>query len=165
MNIQPEKWADNLRGHLRQVTGNTEDGGNTAGLNPVLRRVRFVLIAVLVLQGAWAGSAVLRTALDVNRMDQEHPAPPRSQPQEDSEKYKPILEKGILGVPPPPQPLQLFGVLGNRALLGDNPGKIQEYDVGGEVPGGEKIVEIGVESVTLEKDGASRTLTVFPELK
>ena len=81
--------------------------------------------------------------------------------------YDVILEKGVLGtVPKPqPQPIQVFGILGSKAYLGTNQGDTKPYDVGGEIPGGEKITEISATSVTLEKDGETRTLYVFPTMK
>lgn len=82
-----------------------------------------------------------------------------------AQKYEDILKKGLLGQPPaeggPPSELKLFGVLGGTALMGPAREGIQPYEVGKELPGGEKLVSVGTNSVVVEKDGKQRTLEVF----
>ena len=62
-----------------------------------------------------------------------------------------------------PPKVQLFGILGRSALLGNSPGDAQMYEVDAEVPCGEKLIEIGIDEVVLEKDGEKRTVQVFSD--
>jgi len=79
--------------------------------------------------------------------------------------YSPILEKGHLGKKkPPPGPPQLFGILGECALMGSSPNDVKAYTVGADLPGGAKLVEIALDSVVLEKDGNKQTIVLFPPL-
>jgi hypothetical protein len=130
-----------------------------------LRLLRTVVIALLVIQGLRSGGAVLYTGYLLRSMDAAASESPQRARPDQSETFKPILEKGVLGMPPPMLPLQLFGVLGETALVGNSPEQVQEYAVGAEVPGGEKLIRIGVEDIELEKEGKKRKLTVFPERK
>jgi hypothetical protein len=79
--------------------------------------------------------------------------------------YNTILDKGLLGKGHSNQPSgqTLFGILGNQALIGMSPNDAKTYDVGADLPGGEKIVEINVATVVLEKNGNKNTLSVFPD--
>jgi hypothetical protein len=82
-----------------------------------------------------------------------------------SEEYRNILEAGVLGTAPKeksgPPPVYLFGVMGREALIGSSAGSAKLLAVGDDVGGGEKLVEILVEDVVLEKDGEKRTVNVF----
>lgn len=162
---QARGWANATTGQNPAGTMAGLDALKPRDLNQALALARAVIIALLVVQGLRSGVAVIRTAYLLGVMEVAESEPPLGDNRDTSEMYKPILEKGVLGVPPPEMPLQLFGVLGSTALMGNSPDQIQEYAMGAEVPGGEKVVAVGVESVELEKEGQKRTLTVFPELK
>ena len=60
---------------------------------------------------------------------------------------------------------RLVGILGDSALFGTSPSSARPYAAGATVPGVGKIVDIGINTVVVEKDGKERTLKVFPELK
>ncbi|MCD6287526.1 MAG: hypothetical protein J7M12_00280 [Candidatus Hydrogenedentes bacterium] len=84
------------------------------------------------------------------------------------EQYRNMLETGVLGTmpkekpaPPGPPAPNLFAIMGDKALLGRSADDAKLFAVGDEVSGGEKIVDIGVSEVTLEKDGVTRTIKVF----
>jgi len=130
-----------------------------------LKRLQVLLIVLLVLQGLRAIVPVARAEWLLRSASAEEEQATREKLRDPLTHYNAILEKGVLGIPPQEQPPQLFGVLGNVALIGGSPEQVQEFSEGAELPNGEKIVRIGVESVDLEKDGKKRTLTVFPEMK
>jgi len=75
--------------------------------------------------------------------------------------YDEILKKGILGKIPGKSSPKLFGIFFDAALFGSSAKAAKPFKVGGTIPGGEKIIEIGVNKVVLEKDGKKRTLQVF----
>ena len=80
--------------------------------------------------------------------------------------YQIILEKAHLGKETssaPKQP-QLFGILGESALMGNSPKDIKPYAVGAQLPGGFKLLEMHLNSVVIEKDGKKQTIVLFPEL-
>ena len=94
-------------------------------------------------------------------------APPKRDEILNIDKYDAILDKGILGKKSDqaPSSAKVFGIMGRTALIGLAPNEIKPYQVGEEVPGGEKILEIGPNKVVLEKDDKRRTATVFPDLE
>ena len=81
----------------------------------------------------------------------------------DLKDYDPIAKLGHLGSGP--RAVQLAGILGDSALFGTSPESASPYAVGSTIPGGDKVVAIGINEVVVEKDGKQRTLKVFPELK
>ena len=166
----------------RRALALLEDTGNTGAGNPasirgrirarmpsdtsgVLKLLRTVLIVLLAIQGLRVAVPVLRAELLLRSAAATVEEKTREKFRDPLEQYNPILEKGVLGVPPQEQPPQLFGVLGTVALIGGAPEQVQEYSEGGVLPSGEKVIHIGVDSVELEKDGQKQTLSVFPDLK
>ncbi len=79
--------------------------------------------------------------------------------------YDGIVQKGILGKVSKKASQTLFGILGDSALFGTSAKDAKPYKVGAEIPGGEKIVEVSLDEVVLEKDGKQRTVKVFPDVK
>ncbi len=124
-----------------------------------------VLGCLLMFQGARCGVAGIRAVFFARSLDIDpHAVPPRVHAKA-LDAYDAILDKGLLGkrVKQAPPEVKLLGVLGRQALLGPSSEGAKAYEVGGEVPGGEKIVEITSNSVVLEKEGKQRTLKVFPD--
>lgn len=130
-----------------------------------LRLLRVLLIALLVAQVLRAAVPAVRAELLLRAATAQVEDQSREKTRDPLEKYNAILEKGVLGVPPKEQPPQLFGILGDVALIGGAPEQVQEYKEGADLPSGEKVVRVGVDSVELEKDGEKQTLEIFPELK
>ena len=123
--------------------------------------VLVLLLLVQVVRYARAGSAHgLLVEADSSK------APPAREEPELAEKYGVITEKGAFGKPKKSSPpkLQVFGILGKSAWLGTSAKDAKPYEIGAEVPGGDKLIEIHLNSVVLEKGEKKRTLTVFPEL-
>lgn len=91
----------------------------------------------------------------------ETPAAAQRVPGKDLKDYQKITETGHLGSKKKPKSAQLFGILGEVALIGSSPADAKPFAVGAQVPGGEKLVEIRLNEVVLEKDGKRRTVTLF----
>jgi hypothetical protein len=68
---------------------------------------------------------------------------------------------GLKGKPPKPQ---LFGILGDSALIGQSQGNADFFVVGADLPGGFKLVEVQANAVVIERDGSKETLTLFGDL-
>ena len=97
--------------------------------------------------------------------DGEGSAPPKGRAvADDIEEYLALAKRANFGKEKPPQKPELFGILGQFAYMGPSLDKAEPYAAGAEVSGGFKIVEIGVGSVVIEKDGETETLNVFPGL-
>lgn len=168
-----QAWIKQARDAAQSISASYSSGG-FSGVWATLRAgdparrlhlLRSVLIALLVLQGLRVALPAARAEWLLRAAAAEAPAKDREKFREPLDKFNAILEKGVLGVPPREAPPQLFGVLGNVALIGGAPEQVQELSEGATLPNGEKVVHIGVESVELEKDGQKRTLTVFPDMK
>jgi len=133
-------------------------------LDDYLKLLVAVLALLAVAQGVRLAHATLETA-SLQRsiaLIGEPPAKRADSPALD--KYNVILEKGTLGKPPqdaPPSEMKVFGIIGNTALIGPARDGIQPYEVGATLAGDEKLVAIGTDTVTVEKQGKQRTLKVF----
>lgn len=123
-----------------------------------------VLVLLLLVQGVRGITAAVQTGSVLRSLEESNAPPPKRTGKEGVQEYKAMLEKGTFGRAPGAQPLKVFGILGDSALLGPASEGVKPYAIGAELPGGEKLVEIGPNSVVLEKEGERRTLTVFPEL-
>lgn len=123
-----------------------------------------VLVFLLLVQGVRGISAAIQTGSVLRSLEESNAPPPKRAGNEGVQECKAMLEKGTFGRAPRAQPLNVFGILGDSALLGPAAEGVQPYAIGAELPGGEKLVEIGPNSVVLEKEGERRTRTVFPEL-
>ena len=122
-----------------------------------------ILILVIVQVVRYAGAGKLGEELVRASLSQED-SPGRSDVKE-LEKYQAVVEKGLFGKKePPPGIPKLFGILGEFALLGNSANDAKRYEVGAQLPGNAKLVEIHLNSVVLEKDGKKQTITLFPEL-
>lgn len=130
-----------------------------------LQALRVLLVALLAVQALRVALPAARAEWLLRSAAVEREEESREKFREPLDKFKPILEKGVLGIPPREAPPQLFGVLGRTALIGGAPEQVQEFSEGATLPSGEKVVRVGVDSVDLEKDGQKQTLTVFPDLK
>jgi hypothetical protein len=125
-----------------------------------------ILLAVLILtQGVQCGMARIQSSALKRSLDEVNERPVRKGDAKSLEKYAVIAKKGILGQPPsdaaPAPDLKVLGILGNHALMGPNAQGLKPYEIGAELPGGEKLVAIEIDSVVLEKEGKKRTLKVF----
>lgn len=123
-----------------------------------------VLVFLLLVQGVRGISAAIQTGSVLRSLEESNAPPPKRTGKEGVQECKAMLEKGTFARAPRAQPLNVFGILGDSALLGPAAEGVQPYAIGAELPGGEKLVEIGPNSVVLEKEGERRTRTVFPEL-
>ncbi len=138
------------------------------GVERCLKALLCAIVALCVLQSArivFAGVSARGVIKSLERLSE---APPARAPGNPLEDYDEILAKGVFGKAKkkgPPTQAKLFGILGDQALLGAGPAKAKFYEVGKEVPGGGKLLEIKAGAVVLEHEGKKRTLNVFPELK
>ena len=134
------------------------------GLNYWLGAAAAVILVLCVVQVArWTGAGTLGSEL-IRASLRQAAASERSDVR-DLEQYQAIVEKQHFGKKKPPPGLPtFFGILGESALFGSSPKDIKPYAVDAELPGGWKLVEIRLNSVELEKDGETKTMTVFPEL-
>ena len=123
-----------------------------------------VFVLLLLVQGVRGLSATILAGSVLRSLEESNAPPPKRAGNDGAEEYKAMLEKGTFGKSPGEQPMKVFGILGDSALLGPESNNVKSYGVGAELPEGEKLVEIGPNSVVLEKEGERRTLTVFPEL-
>lgn len=123
-----------------------------------------VLVLLLLVQGVRGLSAMIQAGSVLRSLEESNAPPPKRARNDGVQEYRAMLEKGTFGRAPGEQPLGVFGILGDSALLGLASDSVEPYGIGAELPGGEKLVEIGPNSVVLEKEGERRTLTVFPEL-
>ena len=97
--------------------------------------------------------------------------PPLRNAHKSVEDYDSILEKGILGKVAKAEgkkeeakpAINLYGIMGNQALMGMSMKDAKCYAQGAQVPGGETLAKVGVDEVVLEKDGEKRTIPVFPD--
>jgi hypothetical protein len=79
----------------------------------------------------------------------------------DATEYEAIVEEEHFGKKPkPPQP-QLFGILGDRALIGPSANNAELKKVGDTLPGDHLLVEVGADYVVVEREGERRTLKLF----
>ena len=152
MNISGKQILDKLR---------------AVGPDKALRIVMAAIVALMVVQGlryVLAGPLARGfNSLAIEATDRTASA--RDVPKT-GEEYRAVLDKGVLGAAPKKKeskaaPLYLFGVMGNKALLGSAASKAKPYAVGDEVQDGEILIEIAVREVVLEKDGEKRTIDVF----
>lgn len=122
-----------------------------------------LLAALLALQGA-AWLRVRRHERDLfTAMKPLSAAPEKRAEPRDIKEYAAVLENGVWASIKPP-PLRLHGILGDSALFGASPQDAQPFAVGAALPNGDKIVEIRINEVVLEKDGKQRTECVFAEI-
>ena len=123
--------------------------------------VLLVLLSAQALRYVMAGTM----AAELGKLSLMLAAPPDREGVEKPEHYKAIAEKGSLGKQKPQAAKpQLFGILGDFAFMGNSPQDAKPYAIGAQFPGGEKLVEIHLNSVVIEKDGKRETLNVFPAL-
>ena len=116
-----------------------------------------------------AAQAVRRVAAagvgaDLIRSSTAHKTAPARAEAKDASIYDEIAKNGHLGANKRPPKPQLFGILGDCALIGSSPTSAKPYRVGAQVPGGGKVAEIRLNEVVLDKDGAKQTLKVFADL-
>lgn len=124
-----------------------------------------IFVVLLLVQGARGLSATIQTGTVLRSLEESSAPAPKREATEGIEDYKAMLDKGTFGKGPKgPSPFKVFAIMGNSALLGADPNKVELYAVGADLPGGQKIIEIAPNSVVLEKDGERQTLVVFPEL-
>ncbi|MBN2309839.1 MAG: hypothetical protein JXR94_12760 [Candidatus Hydrogenedentes bacterium] len=122
-----------------------------------------VVAALFLLQGVRYGVNAIRAGRLIAALEEYTGTPPGRKDAQPIEYYNAIYEKGVLGKgPQPPPPAKVFGILGDTALVGTEPDKAKPFQVGAEIPGGEKIIEIRPNEVVFEKDGKQRIATVFP---
>jgi hypothetical protein len=135
------------------------------GLDSWLAAVAGAILILLIVQVTrYARAGTLGE--DIVRASQLQPASQGRSDVKAQEEYKPLIEKGHFGKKKeePPKPPQLFGILGNVALLGNSPDDAKPYEVGAGLPDGSKLAEIHLNSVVTEKDGEKKTIVLFPEL-
>jgi len=77
--------------------------------------------------------------------------------------YSAIADEEHYGKKPPVPRLQLFGVIGDAALLGTSPQDAGLHKVDAKLPGNHVLVEVGVDQVVLEREGKRQTLKLFGE--
>lgn len=138
------------------------------GLDRCLRAAVLVLAALLVLQGGrylFAGHSARALAQRVKTIA----ATPERSDRKPFTEYAAILDKGLIGKKESgrggaPPPLNVYGVLGNKALVGGSPNDATLVEVGKPLPNGETLAEVTPTGIVLEKDGKKRTQTVFPSL-
>jgi len=80
------------------------------------------------------------------------------------EDYQSIMGKGVFGKKQPPPAPKLFGLLDGSALMGEEPNKVRTYELNADLPGGFKLVEIGFNSVVVEREDKRETIRLFPGL-
>ncbi len=122
-----------------------------------------VLVVLLLVQGLRGLSTTLQAGSVLRSLEESNAAAPIRSADDGAETYAAMLQKGTFGKAPGEQPLKVFGILGDSALLGPTAENVKPYEIGAELPQGQKLVELGPNSVVLEKDGERRTLNVFPE--
>ncbi len=150
-----------MRTFVTQATAKLKEWGPDQGL--IVLAV--VLAAFLAIQGVRFGFTGFRAASLAESIKRSADPLPKRDGADDLERYDSIPEKGVLGKggPKGPPPVQLFGIIGNAALLGTSPGDAKPYEAGASVPGGEKLIEVRTTEVVLEKEEKKRTLSVFPD--
>ena len=121
-----------------------------------------VLVVLLLFQGVRGVSAMIQTGTVLRSLEDTNAAPPKRAASDGVEPYKAMLDKGTFGRVPGKQPLKVFGILGDSALIGPDSNKVKLYSIGADLPTGEKLVEIGPNSIVIEKEEKKSTLTVFP---
>ncbi len=121
-----------------------------------------VLAVLLLFQGVRGVSAMIQAGTVLRSLEESNAAPPKRAVSDGVEPYRAMLDKGTFGRVPGKQPLKVFGILGDSALIGSDPNSAKLYSINAELPGGEKLVEIGPNSVVLENEEKEHTLTVFP---
>ncbi|MBI5093042.1 MAG: hypothetical protein HZB26_11465 [Candidatus Hydrogenedentes bacterium] len=138
------------------------------GLDRALALLFVALAFLLVIQGCRFVAAAVSSRGLADRVRSGIVAPERTERKALNE-YDPIMDKGLLGKrdkggsgPGSASAVNVFGILGSKALLGASANDAKLYSVGADIPGGEKLVEIGNAEVVLEKDGKRRTVKVFP---
>ncbi len=134
------------------------------GLDVVLAAAAGLLLALFIFQGLrWAAAGTLGRELADASVAAERVS--ERSGVEPVEEYGVIKDNEHFGKQKPPPKPQLFGVLGDTALIGTSPNDIKPYEAGAGLPGEMKLVEILGDSVVVEdKDGKKQTLTVFPPL-
>ena len=126
-----------------------------------------LLAFLLVVQGGRYCTTRLGAWRLVTSLESSTYTPPHRDRTQKLGEYDTITEAGVLGkVPKGGASLsaQLFGIIVDSALFGSSPNDIKPYKRGDEIPGGEKIVEIGADKVVLEKEDEQRTVKVFLSL-
>ena len=117
------------------------------------------------MQGARCGIAGIQASVFTRTLDIDANTVPTRAETETLEKYEAILERGVLGTSTneehTPSSVRLFGILGQQALIGPAPDSVESYEVGAQLPSGERIIEIEIDEIILEKGGEQRTLEVF----
>ena len=121
-----------------------------------------ILFVILLTQGTRCTLATRLTPRLAN-VPLEIGAPPAREASNPVQKYDPIVKEGHLGEYKQIRP-QLFGIIGDSALVGTSSSDAQLYTVGASLPGGAKLVELHPNSVVVEKESNRETLTLFPEL-
>jgi hypothetical protein len=81
----------------------------------------------------------------------------------DVKDYAAIVEEEHFGKKPPPPGLQLFGILGDSALIGESPEKANLQKVDDKLPGERVLVEVGADYAVVEQQGQRQTLKLFGE--
>jgi len=148
-----------VNGRARQAITRLRDFGP----DRILLIASALFIFLIVVQGARFGFASRLGKGLIDSLTAREAKPIERKDVKSLEDYKPITDKGILGAPPGKPPQQkLFGIMGDMALIGASPDDSKTYSLGAEIPGGEKLVEIGGDYVMLEKDGNQRKELVFP---
>lgn len=131
----------------------------------VLRALLAGLLILLGVQGVrylFAGSA-MHSLADRAKASAELPARAEQTPMTD---YQVILEKDLLGkkAGPSAPPENVYGILGGKVLLGSSPQSARPFAVGASLPSGAVLKEITPTGAVVEKDGSTRTITIFPAI-
>ena len=133
---------------------------------PVVRRAlrvcTVVLLVLLALQAARCMGA-LCTGLPGDPTPDKDAAVPRRENVPEVKAYEAIVEEEHFGKKPPPPRLQLFGILGDGALIGESSQSAQLQKVDAKLADDNVLVEVGADYVVIERKGTRRTLSLFGE--
>ena len=79
----------------------------------------------------------------------------------DVKDYEAIVEEEHFGKKPKPPRLQLFGIIGDSALIGNSDKNAKLHKVDDKLPGEHVLVEVGADYAVVEREGKRQTLKLF----
>ena len=135
------------------------------GADRFLMALSVVLVALLLVQGVRYFLIGRYERSVLRSLTQKDSTPSERAKVKPAQEYdEAIMSHGMLGQTVK-LPTKLWGVMGDNALFGTSAEDAQPAKVGEALSSGEKVVEIRINEVVLEKDGKRRTEVVFEELK
>ena len=134
----------------------------TAAWRRVLRGCAVALVVLLAVQalryvGARGAALPADLASEVRQAAAEREDVP------DVKDYEAIVEEEHFGKKPKPPRLQLFGILGDSALIGKSPQNAKLHKADAKLSGDHVLVEVGADYVVIEREGKRQTLKLFGE--